>query len=68
MSDFQLTDGERAHPLWLKLKAHWLDRIAELRQRNDRTLSEAETAALRGQIAELKVAVALGDERPITPQ
>ncbi len=65
MNDFMLTEGEKAHPLWLRLKAHWIDQLAELRVRNDDpSRPELDTAALRGQIKTLKTIIALGDERP----
>ena len=65
MTDFDLTDGERNHPLWLRLKAHWLGQLDVLRKRNDSaTMTEPETAALRGHIKCLKGVIALGDVLP----
>lgn len=69
MSDeiFSLTDGERTHPLWLRMKEHFEYKLSILRKRNDNAkLTEAETAALRGEIAALRAIVALGDDRPQT--
>jgi hypothetical protein len=64
--DFRLDDGERAHPLWQRLKAHWTAQLADLRVRNDRaTLTEPETAALRGRIACLRGILDLDKDRPI---
>jgi len=63
---FVLEDGERRHPLWARLKAHLTERLAQCRIRNDRaTLTEQETAALRGEIKALKGIIALGDEPPL---
>ena len=69
MTEFRLLDGERSHPLWHHLKAHWTAQLAELRVRNDNAmLSEAETAALRGRIACLKGILELDKDRPIVGQ
>ena len=65
MTGFHLTDGERAHPMWSRIKAHLVGRLAELRARNDRAAPEQETADCRGRIAECKAFIALGDDRPI---
>lgn len=64
MSDFSLSDGERHHPLWAKLSAHFTERLRELRGKNDGALNEMETATIRGQIKCLKGILALGDEPP----
>lgn len=63
-NEFILTDGERRHPLWLRLKAHFEEKMLEARGKNDGPLSEADTATLRGQIKCLKGLIALGDEMP----
>ena len=68
MSDpvhFELSAGERATPLWVRLRAHLIDKLNTARARNDGMLSEQETAALRGQIRTLKSLISLGDDRPI---
>lgn len=65
--DFELSSGEKAHPLWAQLKAHLQEQLAGARVRNDNaTLTEPETATLRGRIACLKSIIALGDDRPMT--
>jgi hypothetical protein len=64
--DFALTANDKANPLWARIKAHLQDRLADARVRNDNpslTMTEAQTAALRGHIACLKQIIALGDER-----
>jgi hypothetical protein len=69
MTDFQLTDGERAHPLWQRLKAHWTNQLALARARNDNAaLTEAQTAELRGRIAAHKSNLGLGEPRPVIPE
>lgn len=66
LEHFEMTDGEKAHPLWMRLKAHFETHLQTLRTRNDRAMTELETATLRGHIHFLKAAIALGDDRPQT--
>lgn len=63
---FTLSDGERVHPLWIRLKAHLEDRLRIARGRNDGPLHEIETASYRGQIKLLKALIGLGDDPPPT--
>ena len=66
---FELTEGERASALWLRLSAHMEKRRAQLRAKNDDIeLSDARTAALRGQIKCLSGLIALGDSRRETAE
>jgi hypothetical protein len=51
---FVLSEGEKNHPLWLRLKAHLEERLSTLRVLNDKVQDEASTAALRGAVAEVK--------------
>ncbi len=63
---FTLTDGERTHPLWLRLTAHLTDKLNTARIKNDDAgLTELETASLRGQIKCLRALIGLGTSRPI---
>jgi len=48
--------------LWLKLEAHWRERLDILRRRNDGALSPDETQRLRGEISQLKAFLALSGE------
>lgn len=50
----QLTEGEKMTPIWLRIEEHLKNRLDTLRLKNDRQQSEQETAALRGQISEVK--------------
>jgi hypothetical protein len=60
---FELTEGEKASPVWLRLKGHLTELLAAARLQNDNeTLTEQQTAALRGRIKVLKVLLALGDD------
>lgn len=61
---FALTGGERRHPLWMKLKAHFELRLKAKLSELAQDHSETETANLRGQIKFLKAAIALGDDQP----
>lgn len=63
---FELSDGEKMHPLWVRLKAHLETQLQSLRERNDRPQTEFETATLRGHIKCLRALIALGDDRPQT--
>lgn len=65
MTDFHLSDQDKAQPLWLRLKAHLEDRLAIMRARNDVVQPEDQTAANRGEIKTLKGLIALGDARPV---
>jgi hypothetical protein len=66
MTDFQLTDGEKSHPLWARLKSHLESRLAAARVRNDDAMmSPIDTAALRGSIKTLKSLIRLGDDVPL---
>lgn len=55
-----LTDGERHHPLWLKLEAHLQTRAGILRAKNDGPLDSLQTATIRGQITEVKALLSYG--------
>ena len=67
MINFELTDGEKSHPLWKRLSAYLELRLVFLRQQNDDAdMTEQQTAALRGQIKSIRGIIALGDDRPLT--
>lgn len=60
---FAMNQAERMSPLWIKISTELEKRLASLRIKNDNeTLSERETAALRGQIKFCKAALGLGDD------
>ena len=60
-----LTPGEVQTVVWLKIQAHFQDRLASMRKRNDNPLSELETATLRGRIAEIKEILSLAEPPPV---
>lgn len=68
MDDFELTAGERAHPLWLRLRAHMEQKLDVVRWQicRDVEMSEKQTAAMRGRARCLESLISLGDIRPVT--
>jgi hypothetical protein len=66
VNDFELTDHDKASGLWLRLEAHLTEMLSDARTRNDNeTLTEQQTAALRGRIKCLRGLLSLGDDLPI---
>lgn len=66
MIDFQLSYSEKSTQLWFRLKQYMEDKLDQARRRNDASLTEQETATIRGEIRCLKSIIALGDDRPVT--
>lgn len=66
MIAFELSEADKASGLWLRLKAHFEDRLQDARRRNDRVQAESDTAAIRGEIQAFKRLLALGSDRPLT--
>lgn len=65
MTDFRLTEHDKASSLWLRFKSHLEDRLADARVRNDNeALTEQQTAILRGRIKCLRGLIELGADRP----
>lgn len=64
MTEFQLSEQDKATSLWVRLLSHFEDRLALARIRNDAPLTEAETAVLRGEIKALKALIRLNAVRP----
>lgn len=63
--EFELSDGERVHPLWQKLAQRFEQMLEKRRKENDNKHTEVETAALRGEINLLKAILAYGKDRPV---
>lgn len=62
---FQLDAGERHSSLWMRLRAELERLLAEKRGANDAPDKDPiQTAFIRGQIANLKRLIALGDAPP----
>lgn len=60
---FAMNQAERMSPLWTKIREEVEKKLAALRIKNDdETLTEAQTAALRGQIKFAKYLLGLGDD------
>lgn len=65
MSDpLKLNELETQTELWLKLKAHFEARLAELREMNDHTKPMEQTEKLRGRVQECKYFLAMGEPSP----
>ena len=62
---FQLTRMERADPLFLKLKAHYEQKLANLRAMNDNDNTHEATAGTRGRIKECKLFLSLDQDQPV---
>jgi hypothetical protein len=62
MAELKLTQVDRASPTWRSLSEYLNDRLSALRLQNDMPRMHEETAFLRGQIAEIKVLLRLGEE------
>lgn len=68
LNDFELSEGDKQNPLWLRLKAHMQGMLEQARKKNDDiSLDIVGTALQRGQIKNLKVLIGLGDDRPVVP-
>lgn len=63
---FSLNDLEARTPLWMRLRGHMEQRLAELRAQNDTPLDDRKTAELRGRIAMLKELLAA--DRPLNTE
>ena len=61
---FQLTDAEKASPMWARLKQRYNDRIEALHLELEQDIPEAKTALIRGQIKALREQLALDKELP----
>ena len=59
-----LNEEQRRSALWAVLKQHYEERLDMLRRQNDGKFGEAETARLRGRIAEVKELLNLGKDKP----
>jgi hypothetical protein len=61
---FTLNQGERATPLWSRLKVHLKERLEETRRRNGDPQTPDETLMLRGEIRLLKRLLLLDEDEP----
>lgn len=59
-----LNDTDRQSAAWQKLKAHLEAELVRLRRKNDADLPDIATARLRGQIAQTKYLLGLGEAKP----
>lgn len=62
----KLTEPQTTNPLWHALRAHYTERLVQLRAENDNPrLDDAATAALRGRIDEVKQFLAMELPEPV---
>ena len=62
----ELTNGEKLHPLWIKLYAYFETRLHSNRLALEGPVSDKEADKLRGRIAEDKLFMDLHNEVPQT--
>jgi hypothetical protein len=60
----ELTHTDKQTGLWEKLRTHLQERLALLRAQNDNDADASATDKQRGRIAEIKLLLALENERP----
>lgn len=58
---FKLTKTEQDSALWKKIKAHYEERLTNLRRKNDNDSSIEITSKIRGRIAECRCLLALSE-------
>lgn len=61
---FKLSMGERASPLWLRMRAHLELLLESERRKNDGNLDPQETARVRGRISMLKQVIDFSVDLP----
>lgn len=62
----KLTESQLINPLWHALRAHYTERLIQLRVENDNPRLDAEaTAMLRGRIDEVKQLIAMELPEPV---
>ena len=60
-----LNDADKLSPVWIALKKYSLERMESLRSKlENEGLTEAQTASLRGRVAEIRALLALEKEPP----
>ncbi len=64
MERFELTDGEKASPAWLKIERFLDQRLKNLHSALESDLSPEVTAKVRGQITEVKALKSMAVPRP----
>lgn len=64
MDEIELTDADRASPLWDKLMRRTKIRIDRAHLDNERTLSPEQTAKVRGRLEELRAFERLNTNEP----
>ncbi len=65
MERFELSDGEKVSPAWLKIQRYLDQRLSTLHSALESDLPADLTAKIRGQIVEVKSLKAMAIARPI---
>ena len=60
----RITPAERQSPLWLKLRAHYEQRLTSLDEQNRGYLDQVQTERVRGRIAEVVALLELDHDVP----
>ena len=60
-----LTPAHKTTSTWALIEKHLKERLDLLRKQNDSQPSEAATQKLRGQIAEVKALLTIGEDPPV---
>ena len=60
-----LDQADRQSAAWVKIKAHFTERLQDHRIKNDGRLADIETAHLRGRIAEASYLLDLATPTPV---
>lgn len=67
MTPLRLTAADKINPLWIRLKAHYTDRLTTLREQNDAPMEENQRAIHIGRIGEVKAILDFENEAPYIP-
>ena len=67
MTESVLTEGDRNNATWKRLEKHLQEKLARLREQNDKDMPERTTVRLRGHIECVKEILSLGTVTPIVP-
>lgn len=65
---FKISPGDRANPLWQSLRTQIGKMLWQARIRNDGTLNEVDTAALRGEIRAYRKILEFAETRSVGEQ
>lgn len=67
MTPMRLTAADKISPLWLRIKAHYADRLDTLRLQNDGAMDQESRSTHIGRIAEVRGILDLENDPPYIP-